>query len=80
MIEKIQKIKDKADFKNPPYYKKRKKKNNFDKIFKKSVDKIKNSWYNKYIIKERKSKGIKVKENERNGNENKLFKRDKNKV
>ena len=46
MVEKIQKIKDKADFKNPPYYKKRKKKNNFDKIFKKSVDKLKNSWYN----------------------------------
>jgi hypothetical protein len=37
MVEKIQKIKDKANFKNPPYYKKRKKKNNFDKIFKKML-------------------------------------------
>jgi hypothetical protein len=44
MVEKIQKINnDKADFKNPPYYKKRKKKNNFDEIFKKSVDKLKKS-------------------------------------
>jgi len=40
MVEKIQKINNKADSKNPPYYKKRKKKNNFDKIFKKSVDKL----------------------------------------
>lgn len=55
MVEKIQKIKDKADFKNPPCYKNRKKKNNFDEIFKKSVDKLKKSWYNKYIIKERNS-------------------------